>query len=83
MILNMSETWQQMWRLTQRYVSLTESTYRHQASIDDETVSMEILDTAGQVQLNTNIHIINSYDYIQSYGFNLCAKLEYRIKHFY
>lgn len=28
---------------------LTESTYRHQANIDDEVVSMEILDTAGQV----------------------------------
>lgn len=26
-----------------------ESTYRHQASIDDEVVTMEILDTAGQV----------------------------------
>lgn len=26
-----------------------ESTYRHQATIDDEVVSMEILDTAGQV----------------------------------
>ncbi|KAA8579980.1 hypothetical protein FQN60_005515, partial [Etheostoma spectabile] len=27
---------------------LTESTYRHQANIDDEVVTMEILDTAGQ-----------------------------------
>lgn len=26
-----------------------ESTYRHQATIDDEVVTMEILDTAGQV----------------------------------
>ncbi|XP_055046664.1 ras-related and estrogen-regulated growth inhibitor isoform X3 [Misgurnus anguillicaudatus] len=26
----------------------TESTYRHQANIDDEMISMEILDTAGQ-----------------------------------
>lgn len=30
-----------------------ESTYRHQASIDDEMVSMEILDTAGQVIIFT------------------------------
>lgn len=29
---------------------LTESTYRHQANIDDEVVTMEILDTAGQVR---------------------------------
>lgn len=28
----------------------TESTYRHQANIDDEVVAMEILDTAGQVR---------------------------------
>lgn len=27
-----------------------ESTYRHQATIDDEVVTMEILDTAGQVR---------------------------------
>ena len=27
----------------------SESTYRHQATIDDEVVTMEILDTAGQV----------------------------------
>ncbi|KFV69093.1 Ras-related and estrogen-regulated growth inhibitor, partial [Dryobates pubescens] len=27
---------------------ISESTYRHQATIDDEVVSMEILDTAGQ-----------------------------------
>lgn len=27
----------------------SESTYRHQANIDDEVVTMEILDTAGQV----------------------------------
>lgn len=29
---------------------LAESTYRHQANIDDEVVTMEILDTAGQVR---------------------------------
>ncbi|KAM7177813.1 ras-related and estrogen-regulated growth inhibitor isoform X2 [Chelonia mydas] len=29
-------------------VGKSESTYRHQATIDDEVVSMEILDTAGQ-----------------------------------
>lgn len=29
-----------------------ESTYRHQAVIDDESVTMEILDTAGQVGQN-------------------------------
>lgn len=29
---------------------VTESTYRHQANIDDEVVTMEILDTAGQVR---------------------------------
>ena len=28
----------------------SESTYRHQATIDDEVVTMEILDTAGQVK---------------------------------
>lgn len=28
----------------------SESTYRHQANIDDEVVTMEILDTAGQVR---------------------------------
>lgn len=28
-----------------------ESTYRHQGNIDDEVVTMEILDTAGQVRL--------------------------------
>lgn len=27
-----------------------ESTYRHQANVDDEVVTMEILDTAGQVK---------------------------------
>lgn len=32
---------------------LLESTYRHQATIDDEVVSMEILDTAGQVNRNS------------------------------
>lgn len=31
----------------------SESTYRHQATIDDEVVSMEILDTAGQVNRNS------------------------------
>lgn len=31
-------------------VLILESTYRHQATIDDEVVSMEILDTAGQVR---------------------------------
>ncbi|KFW77591.1 Ras-related and estrogen-regulated growth inhibitor, partial [Manacus vitellinus] len=31
-----------------QYVLILESTYRHQATIDDEVVSMEILDTAGQ-----------------------------------
>lgn len=31
------------------FCGLTESTYRHQANIDDEVVTMEILDTAGQV----------------------------------
>ncbi|XP_078276049.1 ras-related and estrogen-regulated growth inhibitor [Rhinoraja longicauda] len=38
--------------LTKRFIweydPTLESTYRHQASIDDEVVSMEILDTAGQ-----------------------------------
>ncbi|RXN27221.1 ras-related and estrogen-regulated growth inhibitor [Labeo rohita] len=38
--------------LTKRFIweydPTLESTYRHQANIDDETVSMEILDTAGQ-----------------------------------
>ncbi|KAG5830635.1 ras-related and estrogen-regulated growth inhibitor [Anguilla rostrata] len=38
--------------LTKRFIweydPTLESTYRHQASIDDELVSMEILDTAGQ-----------------------------------
>ncbi|KAK7129561.1 hypothetical protein R3I94_009457 [Phoxinus phoxinus] len=38
--------------LTKRFIweydPTLESTYRHQAVIDDETVSMEILDTAGQ-----------------------------------
>ncbi|XP_012880537.1 PREDICTED: ras-related and estrogen-regulated growth inhibitor isoform X1 [Dipodomys ordii] len=29
-------------------VGKSESTYQHQATIDDETISMEILDTAGQ-----------------------------------
>lgn len=29
---------------------VSESTYRHQANIDDEVVTMEILDTAGQVR---------------------------------
>lgn len=33
-----------------RLVRLPESTYRHQANIDDEVVTMEILDTAGQVR---------------------------------
>ncbi|CAH2278604.1 Ras-related and estrogen-regulated growth inhibitor, partial [Pelobates cultripes] len=38
--------------LTKRFIweydPTLESTYRHQATIDDETVSMELLDTAGQ-----------------------------------
>ncbi|KAI2564608.1 RAS like estrogen regulated growth inhibitor, partial [Homo sapiens] len=38
--------------LTKRFIweydPTLESTYRHQATIDDEVVSMEILDTAGQ-----------------------------------
>lgn len=33
-----------------KQLCLTESTYRHQANIDDEVVTMEILDTAGQVR---------------------------------
>lgn len=32
------------------HLHLTESTYRHQANIDDEVVTMDILDTAGQVR---------------------------------
>uniref|UniRef100_A0A803WFX9 small monomeric GTPase n=1 Tax=Ficedula albicollis TaxID=59894 RepID=A0A803WFX9_FICAL len=40
--------------LTKRFIweydPTLESTYRHQATIDDEVVSMEILDTAGQVR---------------------------------
>uniref|UniRef100_A0A8C5WQU7 small monomeric GTPase n=1 Tax=Laticauda laticaudata TaxID=8630 RepID=A0A8C5WQU7_LATLA len=40
--------------LTKRFIweydPTLESTYRHQATIDDEVVSMEILDTAGQMQ---------------------------------
>uniref|UniRef100_A0A3B3DT39 small monomeric GTPase n=1 Tax=Oryzias melastigma TaxID=30732 RepID=A0A3B3DT39_ORYME len=40
--------------LTRRFIweydPTLESTYRHQASIDDEVVTMEILDTAGQVR---------------------------------
>lgn len=36
---------------------LPESTYRHQANIDDELVTMEILDTAGQVrEINLPVH---------------------------
>uniref|UniRef100_A0A673BC20 small monomeric GTPase n=1 Tax=Sphaeramia orbicularis TaxID=375764 RepID=A0A673BC20_9TELE len=38
--------------LTRRFIweydPTLESTYRHQANIDDEVVTMEILDTAGQ-----------------------------------
>uniref|UniRef100_A0A8C9FS39 small monomeric GTPase n=1 Tax=Pavo cristatus TaxID=9049 RepID=A0A8C9FS39_PAVCR len=41
--------------LTKRFIweydPTLESTYRHQATIDDEVVSMEILDTAGQFSL--------------------------------
>uniref|UniRef100_A0A3B3I9X3 small monomeric GTPase n=1 Tax=Oryzias latipes TaxID=8090 RepID=A0A3B3I9X3_ORYLA len=40
--------------LTRRFIweydPTLESTYRHQANIDDEVVTMEILDTAGQVR---------------------------------
>ncbi|KAM9467445.1 ras-related and estrogen-regulated growth inhibitor isoform 1-T2 [Clarias gariepinus] len=38
-------------RFIWEYDPTLESTYRHQASIDDEMVSMEILDTAGQEDL--------------------------------
>lgn len=41
---------------------LTESTYRHQANIDDEVVTMEILDTAGQVrQINPAAFVSNVF----------------------
>uniref|UniRef100_A0AAQ5XNN3 small monomeric GTPase n=1 Tax=Amphiprion ocellaris TaxID=80972 RepID=A0AAQ5XNN3_AMPOC len=41
--------------LTRRFIweydPTLESTYRHQANIDDEVVTMEILDTAGQFSM--------------------------------
>ena len=41
-------------------VCVTESTYRHQANVDDEVVAMEILDTAGQVStFHTNMDQID------------------------
>lgn len=54
----------------------TESTYRHQANIDDEVVTMEILDTAGQVRQtfsfedsNRNIKIRAPYHCLQLTSF--------------
>uniref|UniRef100_A0A674I7T6 small monomeric GTPase n=1 Tax=Terrapene triunguis TaxID=2587831 RepID=A0A674I7T6_9SAUR len=48
--------------LTKRFIweydPTLESTYRHQATIDDEVVSMEILDTAGQVSENSPEELI-------------------------
>lgn len=38
------------------FLFFSESTYRHQATIDDEVVTMEILDTAGQVGASATLH---------------------------
>lgn len=38
------------------FLFFPESTYRHQATIDDEVVTMEILDTAGQVGASATLH---------------------------
>uniref|UniRef100_A0A4W5RA24 small monomeric GTPase n=1 Tax=Hucho hucho TaxID=62062 RepID=A0A4W5RA24_9TELE len=46
--------------LTRRFIweydPTLESTYRHQATIDDEVVTMEILDTAGQVGASATLN---------------------------
>lgn len=44
------------------YFCTTESTYRHQANIDDEVVTMEILDTAGQVRQTVQIRTLTQFE---------------------
>lgn len=44
------------------YFCPTESTYRHQANIDDEVVTMEILDTAGQVRQTVQIRTLTQFE---------------------
>uniref|UniRef100_A0A8C6UGZ6 small monomeric GTPase n=1 Tax=Neogobius melanostomus TaxID=47308 RepID=A0A8C6UGZ6_9GOBI len=56
--------------LTRRFIweydPTLESTYRHQANIDDEMVTMEILDTAGQVRQITPVIVLYTREFYSS-----------------